>query len=54
LISTGVPGSEMPAWSIDHGGPLTDQQVEQIVTYLRSLEPNAPSVPAWRKGSKGS
>jgi mono/diheme cytochrome c family protein len=52
IISTGVPGSDMSAWSIDHGGALTDQQVTQLVTYVRSLEPAAPSVPSWRKGKK--
>jgi mono/diheme cytochrome c family protein len=51
IISTGVPGSEMPAWSIDHGGALTDQQVTQLVTYIRSLQPAAPSNPAWRSGT---
>lgn len=50
LISGGVSGSAMPAWSLDFGGTLTDEQVRQIVTYLRSLEPTAPSVPDWRQG----
>ena len=51
LVAGGVSGSSMPAWSIDFGGPLTDEQVRQIVTYLRSLEPGAPSVPDWRQGT---
>lgn len=51
LVATGVSGTEMPAWSIDYGGALTDEQVNQLVTYIRSLEPNAPSVPGWRKGA---
>ena len=38
----------MPAWSLDFGGTLTDEQVQQVVTYLRSLAPHAPSVPDWR------
>jgi mono/diheme cytochrome c family protein len=50
LIAGGVPGTEMPAWSLAFAGTLTDQQIQQIVTYLRSLEPNAPSVPTWRSG----
>jgi mono/diheme cytochrome c family protein len=50
LTSGGVSGSAMPAWSLDFGGTLTDEQVRQVVTYLRSLEPNAPSVPGWRQG----
>jgi mono/diheme cytochrome c family protein len=54
LISGGVSGSAMPAWSFDFGGTLTDEQVRQVVTYLRSLEPNAPSVPGWRQGKTAS
>jgi mono/diheme cytochrome c family protein len=50
LVAGGVPGTEMPAWSLAFGGTLTDEQILQISTYLRSLEPNAPSVPNWRKG----
>lgn len=51
LVAGGVPGTEMPAWGITFGGTLTDEQVLQVTTYLRSLETNAPSVPAWRQGS---
>lgn len=54
LISGGVSGSDMPAWSLDYGGTMTDEQVRQIVTYLRALEPEAPSVPGWREGKSGS
>ncbi len=50
LIAGGVSGTDMPAWSLEFGGTLTDEQVLQITTYLRSLEPNAPSVPDFRKG----
>jgi mono/diheme cytochrome c family protein len=50
LIAGGVSGSSMPAWSLDFGGQLTDEQIRQLVAYLRSLEPNAPSVPNWRQG----
>lgn len=52
LISSGVPGTDMPPWSLAFSGTLTDEQVRQITTYLRSLEPDAPSVPAWREGNK--
>ena len=44
------PGTEMPAWSLAFGGTLTDEQIRQIATYLRSLEANAPSVPAGARG----
>ena len=50
LVSGGVSGTDMPAWSLDYGGSLTDEQVREIVTYLRSLEHDAPSVPNWRQG----
>lgn len=54
LISGGVSGTAMPAWGTDYGGTLTSEQVQQIVTYLRSLQANAPSVPNWRSGASAS
>ena len=42
LIASGVPGTEMPAWSQEHGGPFTDEQVRQLVAFVRAWEPNAP------------
>lgn len=42
LISSGVPGTEMPAWNQSHGGPLTDEDVSQLVAFVRAWEPNAP------------
>lgn len=48
IIAGGVPGTEMPAWWNEYGGPLTDQQIAELVAYLRSWEPNAPSNPNWR------
>jgi mono/diheme cytochrome c family protein len=50
IISGGISGSDMSAWSLAYGGTLTDEQVRQLTTYLRSLEADAPSVPSWRKG----
>ncbi len=54
LVSGGVSGSRMQAWSLDDGGTLTDEQIVQITTFLRSLENNAPSVPQWRSGAKAA
>jgi mono/diheme cytochrome c family protein/uncharacterized cupredoxin-like copper-binding protein len=51
IVSGGISGTEMPAWSFDFGGTLTDEQILEITTYLRSLEAKAPSVPAWRSGA---
>ncbi|HSB02877.1 MAG TPA: c-type cytochrome [Anaerolineales bacterium] len=42
VISSGMPGTEMPAWNQALGGPFTDQQVTQLVTYIRNWEPKAP------------
>jgi cytochrome c oxidase cbb3-type subunit 3 len=47
LISTGVPGSLMAAYSADFGGTLTQQQITATVAYLRSFEETAPDYPLW-------
>ncbi len=48
IISHGIPGSEMVAWSLDYDGPLTSEQINAIGTFLISLRPNAPDRPNWR------
>lgn len=48
LIAVGVPGSQMNAYAIDYGGPLTSEQIEALTVYLRGLEANAPDVPGWQ------
>ena len=53
LIAVGVPGSQMNAYSIDFGGPLTSEQIKAVTTFLRSLEPDAPDVPDWRNPGGG-
>ncbi|HLA97735.1 MAG TPA: c-type cytochrome [Anaerolineales bacterium] len=42
LIGSGVPSSEMPAWNQAFGGPFTDQQIQQIVAFMRNWEGEAP------------
>lgn len=49
LIAVGVPGTEMSAYSLDFGGPLTLEQIDALTTYLRSLEEGAPDFPGWRE-----
>jgi mono/diheme cytochrome c family protein len=44
VIRSGVPGTQMPAWSVDFGGPLTDEDVRDLVAMLRSWEPTAPEI----------
>ncbi len=48
LISVGVPGTQMSAYSLDHGGPLTSEQIRSLALFIRSWEDDAPDVPDWR------
>lgn len=48
LVAVGIPGTEMSAYSLDYGGPLTSEQIRAIAAYIRSWEPNAPDLPEWR------
>jgi mono/diheme cytochrome c family protein len=41
LISSGVPGTAMPSWSQVHGGPFTDEQINDLVGFVRNWEPTA-------------
>jgi mono/diheme cytochrome c family protein len=43
LARTGIPGTVMPAWSQSFGGPFTDEQIDQIVAFIRAWEPTAPA-----------
>jgi mono/diheme cytochrome c family protein len=40
IVSLGVPETSMPAW----GDRMTEDQIQAIVGFLRSWEPNAPAV----------
>ena len=51
LISVGIPGSQMGAYSQDFGGPLTSEQIKAVTIYIRTWEENAPDKPDWRAGS---
>ncbi len=53
IVAGGIPGTEMPAWLDEYGGPLTDQQIAALVAYVRSWEKTAPSVPDWRTPNGG-
>lgn len=44
LTRTGVPGTRMPAWGQAFGGPLTNEQVDHLVAYIRAWEPSAPEI----------
>lgn len=53
IIAGGIPGSAMPPWLDEYGGPLTDQQIAAVVAYIRSWQDTAPSVPDWRNPAGG-
>ena len=48
LVAVGVPGSQMSAYSLDYGGPLTSEQIRSVAAYIRSWEEDAPDRPDWR------
>ena len=44
IVRSGVPSTQMPAWSVDFGGPLTDEDVKDVVAFIRAWEPTAPTI----------
>lgn len=48
LIASGIPGTRMPAWWTEFGGPLNEEEIRALVAYIRSWEATAPSRPDWR------
>jgi len=44
VIRSGVPSTQMPAWSVDFGGPLTDEDIKDVVAFIRAWEPTAPEI----------
>ncbi|MFP3854856.1 MAG: c-type cytochrome [Anaerolineales bacterium] len=42
VTSDGIRGSTMPAWSQAEGGPLTQDQIENVTAYVLSLEAGSP------------
>ena len=41
-IAQGRAGTPMPNWGLGYGGPLNDQQIEDIVNYLISIQEGIP------------
>jgi mono/diheme cytochrome c family protein len=48
LVTVGIPGSQMSAYSIDYGGPLTAEDIAGVASFIRSWEEEAPDNPDWR------
>lgn len=44
VVRSGVPSTQMPAWSVDFGGPLTDEDIRSVVAFIRAWEPTAPEI----------
>jgi mono/diheme cytochrome c family protein len=44
LTRTGIPGTAMPAWGQSFGGPFTDQEIAEMVAFIRAWEPTAPEI----------
>jgi len=42
-ISQGISGSPMPAWSVENGGPLTDGEISDIVSFIMTWEGSSQS-----------
>lgn len=38
ILIYGRPGSPMPAWGAEGGGPLTTQQIDELIAYLGSIQ----------------
>jgi cbb3-type cytochrome c oxidase subunit III len=43
-INDGRPGTTMPAWGQDQGGPYNAQAIDDMVAFIRAWEPTAPSL----------
>jgi mono/diheme cytochrome c family protein len=39
VVRDGIPGTTMPAWAQENGGPLLEEEVEDVTAYILSLSP---------------
>jgi mono/diheme cytochrome c family protein len=39
-IERGRPGTPMPAWSVEFGGPMTEQMIDDVIAWLKTLPGN--------------
>ncbi|MDP2931033.1 MAG: cytochrome c [Chloroflexota bacterium] len=45
VIARGVPGTAMPPWGVEDGGPLKDYQIRDLVAFIESLGAPAAAAP---------
>jgi mono/diheme cytochrome c family protein len=38
ILTYGLPFSPMPAWGIEGGGPMNEQQIDNLIAYLHSIQ----------------
>lgn len=41
VIERGRPGTDMPTWGAEFGGPLTEQEIDDILNWLESIQQEA-------------
>ena len=44
VIGSGVPGTGMPSWAQGNGGPFTDEQISDLVGFIRHWQATATDV----------
>jgi mono/diheme cytochrome c family protein len=42
-IAQGRPGTPMPTWGLGYGGPMNDQQIEDTINFLLSIQTGLPA-----------
>jgi mono/diheme cytochrome c family protein len=42
-IAQGRPGTPMPTWGLGYGGPMNNQQIEDVVNFLISIQVGLPA-----------
>lgn len=53
-INRGVEGTLMPPWNQAYGGPLTDQEVNDVAAYVLSIQQEAPPTDEGENVGRGS
>ncbi len=54
LIRSGVPGTAMPSWGQANGGPLTDEDIRDLVAFIRGWQATASVAEAPRTAADPS
>ena len=52
-IERGRPGTDMPAWGVEYGGPMTEQMVDDVISYIASKQIEPEALPESCEDPKG-